>query len=89
MKTGDAMKMMVTGAIFVADEIGIMCLDKVLVKEFGFGEVGYIIGGIKLVVDVCVGDMIMFLKNFVVEALSGYLKSVSMVFAGIFFIDID
>ena len=89
MKTGDAMKMMATGATFAADEIGIMRPDKVPVKELGPGEVGYIIGGIKSVADARVGDTITLSKNPAAEALPGYSKSVPMVFAGIFPTDTD
>ena len=88
-KTGDAMKMMATGAQFFADEIGVMRPDKVPVQELGPGEVGYIIGGIKSVADARVGDTITTQKNAAKEALPGYSRATPMVFAGIFPVDTD
>lgn len=51
------------------------------------GDVGFLVVLIKNVGDICVGDMIIYVKCLVVELLVGYCKLNLMVFCGLYLID--
>lgn len=84
---GDKIKFMVTGKVFVAEEIGVMTPDQQPVEVLRSGEIGYIIAGIKTVEDARVGDTITSSVRGAEKALPGYQEAKPMLFAGLFPVD--
>ena len=74
---------------YLAEEIGILGLQKIKTKELQAGDVGYIIGSIKDVHDTKVGDTITVVKNGADEALPGYQEIKPMVYSGLYPTDTD
>ena len=89
MKSGDKVKFVATNSNYIAEEIGILKLDKIPAKTIGTGNVGYIITGIKDAKEVKVGDTITTLENPCSEAISGFEYVKPMVFAGIYPVDTE
>lgn len=79
---------MVIGKEFEVIEVGVFMLKVILINELMVGDVGFLIVLIKNVGDICVGDIIMSVVNFVEEVLSGYCKLNLMVYCGLYLIDI-
>ena len=98
-KTGDKVRFLASDAEHEVTEVGIMQPNEVPVDCLRAGEVGYIWGNIKDVLDARVGDTIVLAseykrekaagKNPPIEALPGYAKSVPMVYCGLFPVDAD
>ncbi|MDR2655142.1 MAG: translation elongation factor 4 [Oscillospiraceae bacterium] len=85
LKTGDQVKMMAAGAVFDVVELGYMGATQLFpCGELRAGEVGYFSASIKNVRDTTVGDTVTLAGNPASEALEGYKKVQSMVFAGIY-----
>jgi GTP-binding protein LepA len=72
-----------TKSDYLADEIGILRLDKVPKETVEAGDVGYIISGIKSAKEVKVGDTLTQFDN-PAEAIQGFENVKPMVFAGIY-----
>jgi GTP-binding protein LepA len=89
LKKGDNVKFFNAGGEHVADEIGILQIDQVPVKELKTGDVGYIITGVKESKEIKVGDTITQRDNPCEVAIDGFEEVKPMVFAGIFPIDND
>ena len=89
MKSGDKVKFVATNSNYIAEEIGILKLDKIPAKTIGTGNVGYIITGIKDAKEVKVGDTITTLENPCTGASSGFEGVKPMVFAGIYPVDTE
>ena len=84
-KTGDAIKMMATGAQFNVVELGYMrATNMEAAAELHSGEVGYITASIKVVADARVGDTVTVTANPASEPLAGYRRANPMVFCGIY-----
>jgi len=96
-KKGDKLRFMASGAEHEITEVGVMTPNQVKVDTLRAGEVGYICGSIKDVLDARVGDTIVLSKQFKtaeaeekpIEALPGYADSVPMVYCGLFPVDAD
>jgi len=88
-RQNDHVKFVNTKKEYIADEIGILKLDKVPRKEVRAGDVGYIISGIKEAKEVKVGDTITTIENPCETAISGFEDVKPMVFAGIYPVDTD
>lgn len=94
---GEKVRFMASAAEYEVNEVGVMIPQQVQVDKLRAGEVGYICGGIKDVLDARVGDTIVLAKDFKesraagkeLEALPGYADSVPMVYAGLFPVDAD
>jgi GTP-binding protein LepA len=84
LKTKDAIKFFAHDKKYLAEEIGILGLQKIKTKVLAAGNVGYIVGSIKDVHDTKVGDTITVLKNGASEALSGYKEVKPMVYSGLY-----
>ncbi len=69
---------------FLAEEVGILGLNKINTGELSAGNVGYLIAGIKDVHDTKVGDTITHVKNPAEEPLPGYEEIKPMVYAGVY-----
>ena len=98
-KKGDKVRFLASKAEHDVTEIGVMTPNQVPVESLQAGEVGYLCGGIKDVLDARVGDTICLSKEFKanvaigkdvpIEALPGYADSVPMVYCGLFPVDAD
>jgi GTP-binding protein LepA len=88
-KKGDRVKFVATDHEYVAEEIGILKLDKVPRSSVKAGDVGYIISGIKEAREVKVGDTITHTDRPCSEAVKGFEDVKPMVFAGIYPVDTD
>ncbi len=86
---GDKVKFFATGKEYVADEIGVLKLDKIPKKTVNTGDVGFIISGIKEAKEVKVGDTITHVENPCLEAIKGFEDVKPMVWAGIYPVDTD
>lgn len=83
-KKGQKIKMMSTGQICCAEEIGIIKLIKVSTKLIETGNVGYVIAGVKKRFNIKVGDTITTVDNPANTSIKGFEKVKPMVFAGIY-----
>mmetsp|Transcript_57677 Transcript_57677/g.64503 ORF Transcript_57677/g.64503 Transcript_57677/m.64503 type:complete len:677 (-) Transcript_57677:2426-4456(-) len=96
-KKGDKVRFFASGAEHVTTEVGVMTPKQVQVDTLRAGEVGYICGSIKDVLDARVGDTIVLANDYkdsvaaenVIEALPGYADSIPMVYSGLFPVDAD
>ncbi len=84
LKTKDAIKFFAHDKKYLAEEIGILGLQKIKTKELSAGNVGYIIGSIKDVHDTKVGDTITLMKGGAEESLPGYKEVKPMVYSGLY-----
>ena len=89
MKKGQQVKFFNTGKTYNADEIGVLKMDLLPIKELRSGDVGYIISGVKKANEVKVGDTITSIENSCQEAVQGFEDVKPMVFAGIYPVDTD
>jgi GTP-binding protein LepA len=96
-KKGDKLRFMASAAEHDVTEIGVMTPSQVQVDMLRAGEVGYICGGIKDVLDARVGDTMCLSKQYKegvadgkeILPLPGYADSVPMVYCGLFPVDAD
>jgi len=89
MHKGEKLKFMSTGAVYTAEEIGILKLTKEPTEVVGTGDVGYLITGIKEVKDVKVGDTITQNDNQAETAIQGFREIKPMVWAGVYPVDTE
>jgi GTP-binding protein LepA len=82
-RKGDKVKFVATGKEYIADEVGVLKLDKEPCDEITCGNVGYLISGIKQAREVKVGDTITHVHN-PADAIKGFEDVKPMVFAGIY-----
>ncbi len=83
-KKGDMIKMMATGKQFEVSEIGVINPYMTEVQSLQAGEVGYLVAGIKNVIDTRVGDTITGAKVSASMALPGYQEVKPMVYCGLY-----
>lgn len=84
LRKGDLFKFMANKEQYNAEDIGYLRLDYEPAKELKAGEVGYVIGSVKSLQDVRVGDTITTVKNAAEVPIPGYQESKPMVFSGIY-----
>lgn len=84
LKAKDQIKFFAHDKTFLAEEVGILGLNKINTGELSAGNVGYLIAGIKDVHDTKVGDTITHVKNPASEPLPGYEEIKPMVYAGLY-----
>jgi GTP-binding protein LepA len=77
----DMIRMIGTGKVYEAVEIGRFAPAMTACEELSAGEVGYLVSNIKRIGDVSVGDTITLHKGPEVGVLPGYKKPAHMVFA--------
>ncbi len=87
--TNDLVKFFATGKEYNADEIGVLQLHQVPMKELSAGNVGYIISGIKTSKEVKVGDTITHVETPCDQPVAGFENVKPMLFAGIYPVDAD
>jgi len=88
-KKGDQVKFMATKKQYIAEEIGVLKLNKEARNSLSTGDVGYIISGIKEAKEVKVGDTITTTMNPSTQMIEGFENVKPMVFAGIYPVDTD
>lgn len=88
-KTGDRVRLMMSGKEYEVDELGVMSPKQVPVPDLQAGEVGYLTAAIKTVEDARVGDTITLAYDPATEPLPGYKEAKPMVFCGLFPINAD
>ena len=88
-RKGDKIRMMALGVDHEASELGVFAPAMTPCKELVAGEVGYVIAGIKTVLDVRVGDTITSARKPAEIPLKGYSPSVPVVFAGLYPVNAD
>ncbi len=84
LRAKDQIKFFAHDKTFLAEEVGILGLNKINTGELSAGNVGYLIAGIKDVHDTKVGDTITHVKNPASEPLPGYEEIKPMVYAGLY-----
>ncbi len=84
LKTNDKVLFHKTGKSFLAEEIGILQMDRVPAGELEAGNVGYLIAGVKELTETRVGDTVMLADNPADSPLPGYREVKSMVFSGLY-----
>jgi GTP-binding protein LepA len=103
-RKGDVVRFLASAAEYEVTEVGIMQPNQVPVEMLRAGEVGYLWGNIKDVMDARVGDTIALAKeyksakaalknkdddSFPIQPLPGYADSKPMVYCGLFPVDAD
>lgn len=98
-RKGDKVRFFASGAEHDITEVGVMTPNQVQSDILRAGEVGYLCGSIKDVLDAPVGDTITLSKQYKeaaskglsppIEPLPGYADSVPMVYCGLFPVDAD
>ncbi len=88
-KKGQKVKFFNTGAVYNADEIGVLKLKQEPRNQLSAGDVGYIISGIKEAREVKVGDTITHFDRPCEKGIEGFEDVKPMVFAGIYPVDTD
>ena len=83
-RSGDPVKLMVTGAVVKPVEIGVFSPGMRPVDALRAGDVGYVATGLKTVAECRVGDTFTNPQRPAAAALPGYRKAKPMVFAGIY-----
>jgi len=89
LKVGQKITMMGGSPNFEVLELGVFRPKMTPVQELYAGESGYIVCGIKDVIDVRIGDTVTNPANPASEALAGYREPKPMVFCGLYPIDAD
>ncbi|MDI6735909.1 MAG: translation elongation factor 4 [bacterium] len=84
LKPGMEIKLMSNNRTYTATEIGVLKLDLIPRDKLQAGEVGYIIAGIKNLVDVKIGDTVTTVYFSAKEALPGYRELKPMVFCSFY-----
>jgi len=80
----DTVKFFAHSNYYLAEEVGILHLNRMKTKSLFAGDVGYLIAGIKDVHDTKVGDTVTLVKNGASEPLPGYKEIKPMVFSGLY-----
>ena len=83
-KKGDSFMFMQKGTRWVAEEIGIFDPKPRKVDSLSPGEVGYVVGAIKDISEVKIGDTVTLVDNQATEPLEGYQDVKPMVFCGLY-----
>ncbi|NOX18329.1 MAG: elongation factor 4 [Chlorobi bacterium] len=89
LKEKEEIKFFQTDKTFLAEEVGILGLQRERTKSLSAGNVGYIIAGVKDVHDTKVGDTITHVKNGAENSLPGYQDIKPMVYSGLYPSDAD
>ena len=89
LRKGDKIKMMVTGAEYDLNEIGVFAPFPVALDELSTGDVGFLAASIKSVEDTKIGDTVTNARRPAEKPLPGFKEVKPMVFCGIFPTDSD
>ncbi len=86
-RSGSQIKFLATGKVYEVQEVGVFRPKATKTGSLKPGEVGYLIGNIKNVKDVKIGDTLTDAKRPVTELLPGFREIQPVVFAGIYPVD--
>ncbi len=89
LKVGDGVYFHASGCTYTASEIGHLILERVKQNELSVGEVGYLVGTVKKVQDIKIGDTVMNDKERAIEPLPGYQDVKPMVYCGMYPVNPD
>jgi GTP-binding protein LepA len=84
LRKGERFKFMANGIEYNAEDIGHLRMSYEPTQELKAGDVGYVIGSVKSLQDVRVGDTITHVRGGATEPIPGYQEAKPMVFSGIF-----
>lgn len=84
LKVGDKIRFMQSKAVYEVTELTINTPKEEKIDKLSSGEVGFVVGSIKNIMDVAVGDTITLDANPADEPLPGYKPMKSMVFCGLY-----
>lgn len=84
LKKGDRIKFLSNNAVYEITELGVHTPKPKPLMQLSTGEVGYIIGSIKNISEVKIGDTITLTREKSVEPLPGFKEPQPMVFAGFY-----
>ena len=84
LKKGEKIKLLSNGAEYEIDELGVNTPKPFPLEQLSAGEVGYIIGNIKKISEVKIGDTITRTRGESVAPLAGFKEPLPMVFAGFY-----
>jgi GTP-binding protein LepA len=84
LRKGQKIRFMATGRDYELTEMGIFAPHATPISELGPGEVGFLAGNIKSVIDTKIGDTVTDAVHPATEQLPGFKEVKPMVFAGIF-----
>ncbi|MEQ9310729.1 MAG: translation elongation factor 4 [Balneolaceae bacterium] len=84
LRKGELFKFMANKVEYNAEDLGYLKIVYQPAKELKAGEVGYVIGSVKSLKDVRVGDTITTVKNAATVPIPGYQEAKPMVFSGIY-----
>src|SRR5919198_90624 len=88
-RKGERVRMMATGGVTEAEEVGVFAPEAVPTPTLAAGEVGYLIPGLKDVAQAKVGETVTTMERRAVEPLPGYREPRPMVYAGLYPIEGD
>ncbi len=83
-KKDDVIRLYSTGKQYEVDEVGIFRLNREKRESLGPGDVGYIIAGIKSIVDTKIGDTVTLAQRPAPSPLKGFKDVKPMVFSGLY-----
>jgi GTP-binding protein LepA len=83
-KAGDTIRLLSNGATYKVDEVGLFQIERRPKDGLCVGEVGYIIGGIKKLGDIRIGDTVTLDSVSGIEPLAGFKEAKSVVFSSIY-----
>ncbi|MCS6916850.1 MAG: translation elongation factor 4 [Chitinophagales bacterium] len=89
LRKGERVQFLNTGQQYVAEEVGVLLLERSPRQVVRTGDVGYIITGIKDASEVKVGDTITGADRPAAEPIKGFEEVKPMVFAGIYPVDTE
>ena len=89
LRSSSKIRLYQAGTTHEVEEIGIRAPSNEPVAELGPGEVGYLIAGVKAVVEAKVGETVMDAANLASGPLAGYRDPKPMVFCGLYPVDGD
>ena len=81
---GQRIRFMHTKAEYEVTEVGYFTPKKIRTEKIGTGEVGYLVGNIRTIADIRIGDTVTEASRQTGEALQGYKEPKSMVFSGLY-----
>ncbi len=84
LKKNDTIRLFSTGKDYQVSDLGHFRMKRESRKSLGPGEVGYVVAGIKTVVDTKIGDTITLAGNPCSEPLAGFKDVKPMVFSGLY-----
>jgi GTP-binding protein LepA len=84
LKKGDRIKFLSNNAEYEVNELGVHTPKPMALNQLSAGEVGYIIGSIKNIAEVKIGDTVTLAREHRVTPLPGFKEPQPMVFAGFY-----